>query len=249
MGTVNVLGVAAAVGRLIGLDAAGVRGAVAIAASSSAGIRKNFGTFVKPLHAGQAAFHGVQAAELAAAGFVADDAVLDGRHGFVDVFGDSDTDAARVGRGAARTCRKRPDLQALCVLRGVAPGDGRGDRDRRGRVAGPRRHRVDRLQCEQPGAARARPPSGDNTRRRTVQRRVLARRRRHRSPGRSRPVHRRSASPTPPCRPCRRASACVSTMTCPVAMRCSRPSSRYIRRAARRSAGASTTLAVRPRRR
>jgi 2-methylcitrate dehydratase PrpD len=71
------------------LDARTVRNAVAIAASSSAGIRKNFGTFVKPLHAGQAAFHGVQAAELAAAGFVADDAVLDGEHGFLEVFGEA----------------------------------------------------------------------------------------------------------------------------------------------------------------
>jgi 2-methylcitrate dehydratase PrpD len=43
---------------------------------------------VKPLHAGQTAFRGVQAAELAAAGFTADLAVLDGQHGFLDVFGD-----------------------------------------------------------------------------------------------------------------------------------------------------------------
>ena len=93
MGTVNVLGVAAAVGRLVGLDADGVRNAVGIAAASSAGIRKNFGTNVKPLHAGQAAFHGVQAVELTERGFVADDSVLDGEHGFLAVFGDADTTA------------------------------------------------------------------------------------------------------------------------------------------------------------
>jgi 2-methylcitrate dehydratase PrpD len=87
MGTVNVLGVAAAVARLVGLDAAGIATAMAIAASSSAGIRKNFGTMVKPLHAGQTAFHGVQAAELAAAGFEADRLVLDGEHGFLSVYG------------------------------------------------------------------------------------------------------------------------------------------------------------------
>jgi 2-methylcitrate dehydratase PrpD len=90
MGTVNVLGVAAGVARLIGLDASGVRRAMAIAASSSAGIRKNFGTMVKPLHAGQTAYHGLQSAELAAAGFVADDSILDGQHGFLDVFGEPD---------------------------------------------------------------------------------------------------------------------------------------------------------------
>jgi 2-methylcitrate dehydratase PrpD len=99
MGTINVLGVAAAVGRLMGFDAGGVRNAIAIAASSSAGIRKNFGTNVKPLHAGQAAFHGVQAAELTAAGFVADDAVLDGQHGFIDVYGDTDTVVPAVVEG------------------------------------------------------------------------------------------------------------------------------------------------------
>lgn len=86
MGTVNGLGVAAGVARLLGLDNHGVRTAMAIASASSSGIRKNFGTMVKPLHAGQAAYHGVQAAELAAAGFTADDAVLDGPHGFFDVF-------------------------------------------------------------------------------------------------------------------------------------------------------------------
>ena len=51
---------------------------------------------MKPLHAGQAAFHGVQAAELAASGFVADDAILDGQHGYLEVFGDDDTVVADV---------------------------------------------------------------------------------------------------------------------------------------------------------
>jgi 2-methylcitrate dehydratase PrpD len=88
MGTVNGLGVAAAVAGLLGLDRQGVATAMAIAASSAAGIRKNFGTMVKPLHAGQTAYHGVQAAELAAAGFVADAAILDGEHGFLEVYGD-----------------------------------------------------------------------------------------------------------------------------------------------------------------
>jgi 2-methylcitrate dehydratase PrpD len=96
MSTVNGLGVAAATARLLGLDARGVRMAMAIAAASSSGIRKNFGTMVKPLHAGQAAFHGVQAAELAASGFVADDAILDGQHGYLEVFGDDDTVVADV---------------------------------------------------------------------------------------------------------------------------------------------------------
>jgi 2-methylcitrate dehydratase PrpD len=62
------------------------RHALGIAASSSGSIRKNFGTMVKPLHAGQAAFHGLQAAELAASGFTADTSVLEGPKGYLDVF-------------------------------------------------------------------------------------------------------------------------------------------------------------------
>jgi 2-methylcitrate dehydratase PrpD len=85
-GTVNTLGVAAAVGRLLQLDADQLRIALGIAAASASGIRKNFGTMIKPLHAGNAAFHGVAAAELAAAGFTADTDVLDGRLGYLDVF-------------------------------------------------------------------------------------------------------------------------------------------------------------------
>jgi 2-methylcitrate dehydratase PrpD len=96
MGTANALGVAAAVARLLGLGPAGVSTAMAIAASSAAGMRKNFGTMVKPLHAGQTAYHGTQAAELAAAGFTADAAILDGQHGFLDVFGDAETTGAAI---------------------------------------------------------------------------------------------------------------------------------------------------------
>ena len=51
--TIGGLGAAAASARMLGLDANGVARAVAIAASSAAGLRDNFGTAVKPLHAGQ----------------------------------------------------------------------------------------------------------------------------------------------------------------------------------------------------
>ena len=46
-------------------------------------IRKNFGSMVKPLHPGQAAFHGLQAADLAARGFTGDRSVLEGKNGFL----------------------------------------------------------------------------------------------------------------------------------------------------------------------
>lgn len=86
MQSVGVLGTAAAAARLLGLDQTRTTHAIAIAASSSGGIRKNFGSMVKPLHGGHAAQHGVEAAELASRGFTGGEAILEGRNGFLQVF-------------------------------------------------------------------------------------------------------------------------------------------------------------------
>jgi 2-methylcitrate dehydratase PrpD len=85
-GTVGALGAAIASGRALGLGDETMRNALGIAASSASSIRKNFGSMVKPLHAGQAAFHGLQAAGLADKGFTADRSVLEGANGFLEVF-------------------------------------------------------------------------------------------------------------------------------------------------------------------
>ena len=85
-GTVGALGAAIAACRALGLDTDTSRHALGIAASSASSIRKNFGSMVKSLHAGQAAFHGLQAAGLAERGFTADRSVLEGTNGFLDVF-------------------------------------------------------------------------------------------------------------------------------------------------------------------
>ena len=61
--------------------------ALAIAASLSAGIRVNFGSMTKPLHAGRAAQNGVFAATLAAKGFTGGDDGLDGQWGYFQVAG------------------------------------------------------------------------------------------------------------------------------------------------------------------
>jgi 2-methylcitrate dehydratase PrpD len=53
----------------------------------SAGIRVNFGSMTKPLHAGRAAENGVVAAELASRGFTAGDDPLDGEWGAFQVLG------------------------------------------------------------------------------------------------------------------------------------------------------------------
>jgi 2-methylcitrate dehydratase PrpD len=89
-GTVGVLGATIAACRLYGLTVGQTRMALGIAASAASGIRRNAGSMVKPLHAGQAAFHGVQAAQLAGRGFTANESVMEGTSGFLDVFSTTD---------------------------------------------------------------------------------------------------------------------------------------------------------------
>lgn len=84
-GTVGVLGAAAGVARLMKLSPAQATAAVATAASMPTGVRENFGTMVKPLHAGRAAEAGVLAGTLARAGFTSSEKALDGRFGFFNV--------------------------------------------------------------------------------------------------------------------------------------------------------------------
>lgn len=86
-GTVGTFGAAVAASKLLGLTGEPLAHALAIAASSAAGIRVNFGTMTKPLHVGRAAQNGVVAAELAAAGFTGGRDALDPPWGFLQVFG------------------------------------------------------------------------------------------------------------------------------------------------------------------
>ncbi|MFG1374292.1 MmgE/PrpD family protein [Xanthobacter oligotrophicus] len=89
--TLGTLGAAAAAARLMGLDAARTGHALAIAASLSGGLRKNFGSMVKSLHVGIAAANGIRAARLAAAGIEGSDAPLEGE-GFLHAFSGGETD-------------------------------------------------------------------------------------------------------------------------------------------------------------
>ena len=81
--TLGTIGAAAAVSRLLGLDATAAGHALGIAASEASGLKENFGTMVKPLHAGLAARNGVLAALLAQAGMTASERALDGPQGFL----------------------------------------------------------------------------------------------------------------------------------------------------------------------
>ncbi len=85
--TFGTLGAVASVAWLLKLNAHQVRMALGIAASLAGGLRQNFGTMTKPLHAGRAAANGIQAALLAQAGFTADDSIIEAPLGFAKVFG------------------------------------------------------------------------------------------------------------------------------------------------------------------
>lgn len=81
--TFGTLGAAAACARLLQLDAERTRTALGIAASLASGVRRNFGSVTKPLHAGWAARNGVVAATLAERGFTGDAEALEGESGFL----------------------------------------------------------------------------------------------------------------------------------------------------------------------
>jgi len=81
--TIGTIGTAAAAARLFGLDVERTAHAIAIAASESCGLKENFGTMVKPLHAGLAARNGVVAAQLARAGLTASASAIEGAQGFL----------------------------------------------------------------------------------------------------------------------------------------------------------------------
>ncbi|MGE0652208.1 MAG: MmgE/PrpD family protein [Alphaproteobacteria bacterium] len=83
--TVGTFGSAAAAAKLLGFGGRPLLNALGMAASFAAGLRCNFGTMTKPLHVGRAAENGVTAALLAARGFEADPAAIDGPWGFMRV--------------------------------------------------------------------------------------------------------------------------------------------------------------------
>ena len=89
--TLGTFGAAAAVAHLLGLDLAQTTTALSIAASMAAGIKANFGTMVKPLHAGQCARNGLLAALLAQRGFDANPFALEHEQGFLNVFNGAGT--------------------------------------------------------------------------------------------------------------------------------------------------------------
>ena len=84
--TLGVFGAAAASARLLNLSVQHTATALAIAASLSSGIKANFGTMTKPLHAGHCSRNGLYAALMAKEGFTASNEAFEHKQGFFELF-------------------------------------------------------------------------------------------------------------------------------------------------------------------
>ena len=135
--TAGTFGAALAAGRLAGLDAEQLGHALGVASTRASGLREQFGTMGKPLNAGLAAANGVEAADLAAAGFRAARSGLDGPQGFGAATHGSAERRAVLGLGAQwQMERVSSKLHACChglhamleALSGLRLGPGTVDR-------------------------------------------------------------------------------------------------------------------------
>lgn len=88
--TAGTFGAAAAAGRLLGLDAAGMASAFGVAASQASGSLQFLenGAWNKRYQVGEASMKGLMAATLAAEGFVGASNALEGAHGFLKGYSD-----------------------------------------------------------------------------------------------------------------------------------------------------------------
>ncbi len=99
-GTAGVFGAAAAVGRVLGLDAAGIVRAFGIAGTQAAGLREMAGTMCKSFVHGRAAQNGMLSAFMAQSGFTSSERVIEAPRGFARVLvGDCDLGAILDGLG------------------------------------------------------------------------------------------------------------------------------------------------------
>jgi 2-methylcitrate dehydratase PrpD len=93
--TFGAIAGAVAVGKLLRLDKAQLLSAIGLAAAASSGLRCNFGTMAKPLHAGYAARNAVLAATLARNGCDASHEALTHKYGFFNTFNGGEGIAAQ----------------------------------------------------------------------------------------------------------------------------------------------------------
>lgn len=99
--TCGVIGAAAAVGKLLGLDVQRMTWALGLAANQACGLVESLGSMAKSVSVGNAPRNGIVAALLAQRGFTASPRTLEGPHGFAHVLGERpDLSAIDGGLGA-----------------------------------------------------------------------------------------------------------------------------------------------------
>lgn len=99
-GTAGIFGAAAAVGRVLGLDVAGIARAFGIAGTQAAGLREMAGTMCKCFVHGRAAQNGMLSAFMAQSGFTSSERVIEAPRGFARVLvGDCDLGVILDGLG------------------------------------------------------------------------------------------------------------------------------------------------------
>ena len=119
-GTLGVFGAAVAAGRLLGLDAAGLRAALGVALSTAAGSMAflDGGAWTKRLHPGWAAHAGVVAARLAALGYIGPLDPIAGRSGFLQAYTDApEPGALTAGLGASPLAIHATSVKAYACCR------------------------------------------------------------------------------------------------------------------------------------
>jgi 2-methylcitrate dehydratase PrpD len=84
-GTTGVFGAAAAVGKLLKLDAQRLSWAFGLAATQPVGLREMFGTMTKSFHPGRAAQNGFTAALLAGYGYTSSEQAIEAKRGWANV--------------------------------------------------------------------------------------------------------------------------------------------------------------------
>src|SRR5262245_57866160 len=106
--TMGGLGAAMAVGKILRLNEETLIRTLGIAASMASGLRENFGTMTKPLHAGRAAENGVNSALLARDGFTAATNILEARRGFFHAMAGGCDESKLTGRLGSPYFMKEP---------------------------------------------------------------------------------------------------------------------------------------------
>ena len=108
--TMGGLGAAMAAGKILGMKEPQLLMTLGIAASMASGLRENFGTMTKPLHAGRAAENGVTAALLARDGFTAARNILEARRGFFNAMAGGFDENKVSGRLGSPYFMKQPGI-------------------------------------------------------------------------------------------------------------------------------------------